>query len=52
MVSALYHGQPWQADERRLARLSIPPPLWEELFARLPAQFGRTRELAGAIFNG
>ncbi len=52
MVSALYHGQPWQADERRLQNLLISALQRNEIFERLSMQFERTRELAHTLFKG
>ncbi|MDJ0806915.1 MAG: HDOD domain-containing protein [Gammaproteobacteria bacterium] len=51
MVSTLFHGLPWQADELRLKRLSISSSQADELFERLSIQFERTRKLAQQIFQ-
>ncbi|MEN8176991.1 MAG: HDOD domain-containing protein [Pseudomonadota bacterium] len=52
MVSALFHGRPWHADEHRLTELSLSTTDADELFERLSVQFEPTRELARLLFQG
>lgn len=51
MVSALYRGKDWSAENLRFERLNIKPADGDEIFTKMSAKFEDTRELAKMLFT-